>query len=660
MFELVTDYEPHGDQPAAIEALTRGVLNGLRHQMLLGVTGSGKTFTMANVIARVQRPVLVISHNKTLAAQLCSEFRAFFPHNAVEYFVSYYDYYQPEAYIPQTDTYIEKDSSINDEIDRLKHRAVQAVLSRRDTIVVASVSCIFGLGSPADYRAISFHLQKGDKVDRDGILRRLVDMRYERSEDLSRGKFRVRGDRIEICLPDAKQVVRIGLADDVIERIDSIDPVTGNLMEQMDYAYFFPATHFATPSDKMERAINSIESELAERLKRLKGQGKLLEAERLGQRTQFDLEMMREVGYCSGMENYSIHFDNRKRGEPPYTLLDYFPPDVLTIIDESHMTLPQLAGMYAGDRARKESLIRYGFRLPSARDHRPLRFGEFEGKIGQVVYTSATPGPYEREHSTQIVEQVIRPTGLVDPKIVLKPAKGEVDDLIGEIRAEVARGERTLVTTLTKRSAENLAEYLSGMGIKVHYLHSEIDTLKRPQILRDLRLGEYDVVVGINLLREGLDLPEVSLVAILDADREGFLRSETSLIQTIGRASRNVFGRVIMYADHVTESMKRAISETNRRRCLQLSYNVKHGIVPRSVRKEVRDLIAMPTPGAEVTTAYTVKKGWGRYAKDKVDIIIANLEEEMLLAAKNLEFERAARIRDQIARIRGRALEGTG
>ena len=653
MFELVSNYEPRGDQPLAIDALTKGVSDDLEEQVLLGITGSGKTFTIANVIQRVQRPILVISHNKTLAEQLCGEFRALFPQNAVEYFVSYFDYYQPEAYLPQTDLYIEKDSSINDEIDRLKHQAIRAVLTRRDVIVVASVSCIFGLGSPADYQTVSLTLNEGEEADRDRILHRLIDIRYERSEDLSRGKFRVRGGIVEVCSPDAQQVVRMRFADDRIERMDTIDPVTGRVQARIESVIFPPATHFAFPHEEMDQAIHSINEELADRLRYFREGEKLLEAERLEQRTHFDLEMMHEMGYCSGMENYSRHFDGRRPGEPPFTLLDYFPPDFLTIIDESHQTIPQLAGMYEGDRSRKENLIRYGFRLPSAIDHRPLRFSEFRRKIHQVIYMSATPGKYERSHSLQMVEQVIRPTGLVDPEIILKPVKGQVDDLIGEIRGRVERGERTLVTTLTKRSAEDLAEYLSNIGIKVHYLHSEIETLKRSEILRDLRLKEYDVVVGINLLREGLDLPEVSLVAILDADREGFLRSEISLIQMIGRASRNVFGQVIMYAENITESMNRAITETNRRRRIQKDYNEKHGIVPRSVIKEIRDLIRTPIPEAEVTTVSTQKKGYGRYAKDKLDIIIAGLEEEMRIAANDLEFEKAAVIRDKIAKILG-------
>ncbi len=642
MFELVSNYEPRGDQPAAIKSLSKGVLDG-KNQTLLGVTGSGKTFTIANVIQKVQRPVLVISHNKTLAEQLCSEFRALFPDNAVEYFVSYFDYYQPEAYVPQTDLYIEKDSSINDEIDRLKHQAIRAVLTRRDAIVVASVSCIFGLGSPADYRAVSVEIEEGWEIDRDALLRRLIDIQYERSEDLSRGKFRVRGEVVEVCSPDAQEVMRVRFADDVVEKIYLIDPITGEPIRRVDRALLPPATHFAFPSEDRVSAFISIREELDSRLKDLKNGGKLLEAERLEQRTNFDLEMMREMGYCSGMENYSRHFDGRRPGEPPYTLLDYFPPDFLTVIDESHRTVPQLAGMYEGDRARKDILVSYGFRLPSAHDHRPLAFQEFEKKLGQVIYVSATPGPYEYNHSDQVVEQLIRPTGLVDPEIIIKPVEGEVDDLIGEIRNRVERGERTLVTTLTKRSAENLSEYLSTLGIKVNYIHSEIETLERPKILRDLRLGEYDVIVGINLLREGLDLPEVSLVGILDADREGFLRSETSLIQIVGRASRNVFGQVIMYGDHITKSMGRAIEETNRRRKLQSAYNKEHGIVPQSVRKEVRDLIRIEEADQETEKEYT---------KDQLNAIIANLEEEMHLAAEKLEFERAAVIRDRIVRLR--------
>ena len=645
-FELKSKYKPCGDQPDAIESLTESVREGQRYQTLLGVTGSGKTYTVANVIAQVQKPTLVISHNKTLAAQLCSEFRAFFPDSAVEYFVSYYDYYQPEAYIPQTDVYIEKDFSINEEIDRLRHRSTQALLTRKDVIVVASVSCIYGLGSPEEYTKVCLLIKRGQKVDRDSILQRLVKMQYERNDSaLSRGRFRVRGDVIEICTVE-ESIMRIELEGEKVLRLSDIDGVTGNVIRNNDGILVFPARHFITPPEMMESAIKSIEKELEGRLKYFKKENKLLEAQRLEQRTRFDLEMIREVGYCSGIENYSRHFDGRPPGSPPFTLLDFFPKDHLMIIDESHVTVPQLRGMYAGDRSRKDILVEYGFRLPSARDNRPLIFDEFETRINQVIFVSATPGPYELGHSPLIAEQIIRPTGLVDPEIIVKPVKGQVDDLIGEIRKRAKKGERVLVTTLTKKMAEDLADYFKDLEIKVHYLHSEVETLKRVELLRDLRLGKYDVLVGINLLREGLDLPEVSLVAILDADREGFLRSEISLIQTIGRAARNVFGQVIMYADNVTGSMKKAIDETNRRRKLQLKYNEKHGITPQTVRKEVRAILEKPAAIAEATTT-----GFGRYAKDKLDIIVANLEEEMRLAAKNLEFEKAAVIRDRIKEL---------
>jgi excinuclease ABC subunit B len=652
-FDLVTDFVPRGDQPNAIDQLTKGVLKGMKHQTLLGVTGSGKTYVAAKVIENVQRPTLVISHNKTLAAQLCSEFRAFFPGNAVEYFVSYYDYYQPEAYLPEPDLYIEKDSSINEEIDRLRHRSTQALLTRRDVIIVASVSCIYGLGSPEEYKAMALILKKGERVDRDGVLRRLVEMQYERNDTvLARRRFRVRGDTIEICSAEEENIVRLELLDDVVDRIARIDHVTGKTLEEMNGALIFPARHYVVPDENRQEILHEIESEMVTRVEELRKANKLVEAQRLEQKTKYDLEMIRQTGYVSGIENYDRYFDGRSPGEPPHTLLDFFPEDFLTIIDESHVTVPQLQGMYNGDRARKKNLIDYGFRLPSAYDHRPLHFSEFEKHLNQVIYTSATPAPYELSKSEQVVEQLVRPTGLVDPEIIIKPTKGQVDDLISEIRKRVEKHQRVLVTTLTKRMAEDLAEYLQTLGIKVQYLHSEVETLKRTEILRDLRIGEYDVLVGINLLREGLDLPEVSLVAILDADKESFLRSEVSLIQTMGRAARNVFGQVIMYGDEVTESMRKAIDETERRRRIQLDYNLKHGVTPETVRKEVRALLETPAPIAEATTTFTEKKGYGRYSKDKLDVIIANLEEEMLLAAQQLQFEKAARIRDKIKELK--------
>jgi len=647
-FELVTDFVPRGDQPRAIAELIERFKRGERQLTLLGATGTGKTATAAWLIQALQRPTLVISHNKTLAAQLCSEFRAFFPKSAVEYFVSYYDYYQPEAYLPQTDLYIEKDISINEEIDRLRHRATQAIMTRRDSIIVASVSCIYGLGSPEDYREATLTLRKGETLDRDALLRRLVEMLYERNDvALSRGKFRVRGDLIEVCTVE-ETIYRIDLFGEEIERLSEIDAVTGSTVQEHEAIVLFPARHFVTPEHRIDGALTAIEAELADRASEFRSQGKLLEAQRLEQRTKFDLEMIRELGYCPGIENYSRHFDARPAGTPPHTLVDFFPKDYLLIIDESHVTIPQVQGMYEGDRSRKENLVTYGFRLPSAFDNRPLKFFEFEGKVGQVLYMSATPGPYELARSDAVVEQIIRPTGLVDPAIIVRPVKGQVDDLVAEIRRRVKRKERTLVTTLTKKMAEDLAEYLSELDIKVHYLHSEVETLKRIELLRDLRIGTVDVIVGVNLLREGLDLPEVSLVAILDADKEGYLRSETSLIQTIGRAARNVFGQVIMYAEEVTDSMRRAIDETTRRRKIQLAFNQAHGITPETVRKEVRAILEEPGEIAEATTM-----GWGRYAKDQLPIILANLEEEMLMAANELEFERAAQIRDRIAKLRG-------
>ena len=648
-FRLHSDFGLAGDQGSAVEQLVAGVQRGDRFQSLLGVTGSGKTFTMANVIARLNRPTLVIAHNKTLAAQLCSEFREFFPENAVEYFVSYYDYYQPEAYIPQTDTYIEKDSSINDEIDRLRHSTTQSLFERRDVVIVASVSCIYGLGSPEDYERITLRLERGATVNRDEILRRLVDMQFQRNDlNLTRGKFRVRGDVLEVHAVDAELITRVELFGDEVERIAVLNPLTGEVEEEKEQAVIFPATHFVSPYEKLERAIAAIEEELAERLDYFRRHGKLLEAQRLEQRTRYDLEMIREIGYCNGIENYSRHLDGRPAGSPPSTLLHYMPEDFLLIIDESHQTVPQLRGMYAGDKSRKDVLIEFGFRLPSAADNRPLTFAEFESLIGQTIFTSATPGPFELEHSTQVVEQIIRPTGLVDPEVIVRPTRGQIDDLIAEIRRRVDNGQRVLVTTLTKKMAEDLTEYLAELGVRVHYLHSEIQTLVRTEILRDLRLGVYDVVVGINLLREGLDLPEVSLVAILDADKEGFLRSETSLVQTIGRAARHVSGQVIMYADSVTDSMQRAIQETSRRRERQLAYNKEHGIVPESVHKEIRDLLVAPS--AEPEPVYVDADR----AREELPTLIANLEEQMRKAAQELRFEEAAALRDQIMALSGR------
>jgi excinuclease ABC subunit B len=654
-FQVVSDFAPAGDQPQAIEALVTGLQAGMRDQTLLGATGTGKTFTLAQVIAEVQKPTLVIAHNKTLAAQLCSEFRQFFPNSAVHYFVSYYDYYQPEAYVPQTDTYIEKDASINDEIDRLRHAATSALFERRDVIIVASVSCIYGLGSPEDYVGMTLSLQHGDFRDRDKILRRLVGIQYHRNDvGFTRGTFRVRGDVIEIIPVYNENVMRIELFGDEVDRILELDPITGEILGERDAITVYPANHFVTSEDKMKRAIEAIEEELAEHLMYLRSQGKLLEAQRLEQRTRYDLEMLQEVGYCQGVENYSRHLAGRAPGEAPATLLDYFPNDYLMVIDESHMTIPQIGAMYAGDRSRKETLVEHGFRLPSALDNRPLRFDEFEQRVNQVIYLSATPAKYERQRSQQIVEQIIRPTGLVDPEVVVRPVKGQVDDLIAAIRGVVARGERVLVTTLTIKMAEDLSDYLIDMGLKVKYLHSEIETLERIEIIRGLRLGEFDVLVGINLLREGLDLPEVSLVAILDADKEGFLRSETSLIQTIGRAARNVHGKVIMYADRITDSMRRAIDETNRRRRIQIAHNKAHGITPTTIRKAIQDL-AQAVGAAETPADYKVAKTKAvaaELAPEKLAAHISDLEEEMYEAAEKLEFERAAELRDEIAVLR--------
>ncbi|MFH1858342.1 MAG: excinuclease ABC subunit UvrB [Candidatus Omnitrophota bacterium] len=656
-FELVTDMTPQGDQPQAIEKLTEGIRSRKRFQTLLGVTGSGKTFTIAHVIANVNQPALVISHNKTLAAQLYSEFKVLFPKNAVEYFVSYYDYYQPEAYVPQTDTYIEKDASINDHIDRLRLSATTSLLSRRDVIIVASVSCIYGLGSPEDYKELLVFIERGRSLYRDHLLRQLVDIRYERNDyDFKRGKFRVKGDVVEIFPAYEESAVRVEFFGDEIEKIREINPLTGETITERERVAIYPAKHFVTTEPKITQALRTIGEELEERLKELRAQNKLLEAQRLESRTHFDMEMLQELGYCTGIENYSRHLSGRVSGSRPSCLLDYFPEGFLTIIDESHVTIPQIAGMYHGDRARKETLVAYGFRLPSALDNRPLNFEEFEGMTQQTVFVSATPSDEELEKSGEPVEQIIRPTGLVDPEIIVKPTQGQIEDLIGEIRKRAEGGERVLVTTLTKRLAEDLAAFLAEMRIRVQYLHSEIDAIQRVEILRDLRLRKFDCLVGINLLREGLDLPEVSLVAILDADKEGFLRSQTSLIQVSGRAARHINGQVIMYADTLTGSMKRAISETNRRRKLQLEYNQTHGITPRSIQKAIRDGIEAVRQAEELVTEVADEER----EEQELRSLIAELEEEMLLAARNLQFERAAYFRDQIRELEqhyGKVLE---
>ena len=645
-FKLVSSYQPTGDQPQAIEKLTEGVMRGDKAQTLLGVTGSGKTFTMANVIARVNKPTLVLAHNKTLAAQLCSEFREFFPENAVEYFVSYYDYYQPEAYIPGTDTYIEKDSAINDEIDKLRHSATCALGERNDVIIVASVSCIYSLGAPEDYRSMVISLRPGMQMERDELLHKLVDRQYDRNDiNFVRGKFRVRGDVVEIFpAGSGETAIRVEFFGDEVDRISEINPLTGEIKAVMSHVMIYPASHFITPPDKLKDAVAEIERELEERIKYFKDNDMLLEAQRIEQRTRYDMEMLEEIGFCKGIENYSRVLAGRAPGSTPYTLLDHFPKDFLLFIDESHVTVPQGRGMYFGDRARKQTLIDYGFRLPSAFDNRPLNFEEFQGKLNQVIYVSATPAEFEREHSTQIAEQVIRPTGLVDPEIIVKPVEGQIEDLLSEINTRTERGERTLVTTLTKKMAEDLTEYLKGFHVKVRYMHHDIDTMERMEIIRDLRLGVFDVLVGINLLREGLDIPEVSLVAILDADKEGFLRSETSLIQTIGRAARNAGGQVIMYADSVTDSMERAIRETNRRREIQMAYNKEHGIVPKTIVKSVAEII-------EISAKDTIdKKGKRLSDMEKMQLIKAYTA-EMKEAAKLLEFEQAAFLRDKIKKL---------
>ncbi len=654
-FRLHAPYHPTGDQPEAIEKLIAGIERGDRHHVLLGATGTGKTFTIANIIAHLNRPVLVMAHNKTLAAQLYAEFKDFFPENAVEYFVSYYDYYQPEAYVPRHDLYIEKETEINEDIERLRLSTSASVLSRRDVIVVASVSCIYGIGSPEAYGRVVLNLEVGTSYRRNAVLRQLVESQYERNDmELRPGTFRVRGETLEIIPAYQEHGLRIGFFGDEVERITEYDPLTAEILAEREAVAIYPAKHFITESEKLQEALTAIEQELEERLGFLKGKEKLLEAQRLEQRTRYDLEMLREVGYCSGIENYSRHLDQRPAGSPPWTLIDYFPPDYVLVIDESHMTIPQIRGMFGGDRSRKEILVEYGFRLPSALDNRPLSFDEFEARTGQIVYTSATPGPYELERASQVVDQIIRPTGLVDPEVEVRPVEGQIDNLVGEIRRRVEAGQRALVTTLTKRMAEDLSDYLLELGIKVHYLHSEIDTIERVGILRDLRMGVYDVVVGINLLREGLDLPEVSLVAILDADKEGFLRSDTSLIQTIGRAARHVDGKVIMYADRITESMSRALSETERRREKQLAFNEAHGIEPVSIVKAIRDLTDQVAAHAAEGEEAAPGRGYApaQMPRDELSRLIQALEEQMRSAAEGLEFEKAASLRDQIFELR--------
>ncbi len=659
-FQVVSDFQPMGDQPQALAKLAAGIDEGMPHQVLLGVTGSGKTYTMAKVVELIQKPTLVIAHNKTLAAQLYSEFREFLPNNMVEYFVSYYDYYQPEAYIPRSDTYIEKDAQVNEEIERLRLAATSALFSRRDVVIVASVSCIYGLGSPQDYGQVALKLNVGEMVRRNQVLRHLVDIFYERNDTaLQRAKFRVRGDVLEVQPAYSDNALRVSFWGDEIERISEIDTLTGEILDDYPEVEIFPAKHFITHQDQVREAIVDIEEELKQQVASLESQGKLLEAQRIGQRTRYDIEMLQEIGYCNGVENYSRHLARRPPGSRPWTLLDYFPADWMVIIDESHMTIPQIRGMFAGDRSRKEVLVDHGFRLPSALDNRPLTFDEFAEVVNQVIYVSATPSDYEMRHATQVVEQLIRPTGLLDPIVEVRPTEGQIEDLLHEVHRRVAIGQRALITTLTKRMAEDLAEYLADLGVKVQYLHSEIDTLERVEILRDLRLGVYDVVVGINLLREGLDLPEVTLVAILDADKQGFLRSESSLIQTIGRAARHVEGRAILYADKMTEAMDSAIGETNRRRRIQEAHNLAHGIEPRSIVKGIRDLTDRMKVIAEEQADYSIDEGeeaptrnLASLSPDEVVKRIANLEEEMHEAAQNLEFERAASLRDQVIELR--------
>lgn len=649
-FKIHSKFKPMGDQPKAIDSLAQGIEEGQEFQTLLGVTGSGKTYTMANIIEKVQKPTIVLAHNKTLAAQLCSEFKEFFPDNIVEYFVSYYDYYQPEAYVASTDTFIEKDASINDEIDKLRHAATSALLERRDVIIVASVSCIYGLGNPEEYKKLTISLRPGMEKDRDEIIRKLIDIQYERNDiDFSRGTFRVRGDSLDIVpSSSSNNGIRIEFFGDEIDRIREFDVLTGKIIGDRKHVSITPASHFAASQETIDKAINVIEYELEERLKELTSQDKLVEAQRLRQRTNYDIEMIKEMGYCSGIENYSRILDGRAPGTPPQTLLDYFPDDYLMFIDESHVTLPQVRAMYAGDKSRKDNLVEYGFRLPSAYDNRPLQFKEFEDKINQVVFVSATPGQYEVDHSTNIAEQIIRPTGLIDPEIEIRPVKGQIDDLYGSILETTKRGFRTLVTTLTKKMAEDLTKYLTDLGVKTTYMHSDIDTIERMEIIRDLRLGKYDVLVGINLLREGLDIPEVALVAILDADKEGFLRSETSMIQTIGRAARNAESKVVMYADTITGSMDRAIKETERRRKIQMDYNKEHGIVPKTIKKDVRDVIGNIMVAEEAETYEVDSTGLSEKEKAK---LIKEYTAEMKDAAKNLQFERAAELRDMIKKL---------
>ncbi|RJQ08317.1 MAG: excinuclease ABC subunit UvrB [Bacillota bacterium] len=657
LFRLKAEYEPKGDQPRAIEEIARSFSGGRRQVVLLGATGTGKTLTAAHVIARLDRPTLVISHNKTLAAQLCGEFKEFFPDNAVEYFVSYYDYYQPEAYIPQSDTYIEKDTLLNAEIDKLRHSATSSLFERRDVIVVASVSCIYGLGSPEDYRDLVVSLRRGMVRDRNEVLRKLVEIQYERNDvSFERGTFRVRGDTIDIYPASfGEKAIRVEFFGDEIERLSEIDVVTGKVLAERDHVYVFPASHYVTGSAKIRRAVATISAELEERLAELRVQDRLVEAQRLEHRTRYDLEMLQEVGYCPGVENYARHLTGRAPGEPPYTLLDFFPPDPLIMIDESHQTIPQIRAMYAGDRSRKETLVEFGFRLPSALDNRPLTFEEFEARAMTVLYTSATPGPYELRRADAVVEQIVRPTGLLDPEVIVRPTKDQVDDLIVEARKSIAAGERVLVTTLTKKMAEDLTDYLKEVGLKARYLHSEVDTLERMAIIRDLRLGVFDVLVGINLLREGLDLPEVSLVAILDADKEGYLRSETSLIQTVGRAARNVNGRVVMYADTITGSMRKAIDETNRRRELQAAFNEKHRITPETVKKAIRDLLAATRP--VVDRQAVLPENPKEMSRKELQAWIDRLHKDMTRAAKDLEFERAAELRDVLFELRAAMAE---
>lgn len=651
-FKIHSKFNPTGDQPTAIESLANGIKNNEKYQTLLGVTGSGKTYTMANIIEKVQKPTIVLAHNKTLAAQLCSEFREFFPNNIVEYFVSYYDYYQPEAYVPQTDTFIEKDAAINDEIDKLRHSATSALFERKDVIIVASVSCIYGLGNPDEYKKLTISLRVGMEKERDEIIKKLIEIQYERNDiDFSRGTFRVRGDSLDIIpASSSTKGIRIEFFGDEIERIREFDVLTGKILGEREHVAIFPASHFAASQEVLDKAIKEIEDELEDRLKELTSQDKLLEAQRLRQRTNYDIEMIKEMGYCSGIENYSRILDGRKAGTPPKTLLDYFPDDYLMFIDESHVTLPQCRAMYAGDKSRKDTLVEYGFRLPCAYDNRPLKFTEFESKINQIIFVSATPAQYELDHSTNIAEQIIRPTGLLDPVVEIRPVTGQIDDLYAEILKTTERGFRTLVTTLTKKMAEDLTKYLSELGIKTTYMHSDIKTIERMEIIRDLRLGKFDVLVGINLLREGLDIPEVALVAILDADKEGFLRSETSMIQTIGRAARNSESKVIMYADKITGSMDRAIKETNRRREIQMQYNEEHGIIPKTIIKDVRAVIEA-TKVAEEEADYIVEGAVELTSKEK-NKLIKQYTEEMKDAAKNLQFERAAELRDMINKLK--------